>query len=253
MKLLEKKTAIVTGASSGIGRASAKLFAHHGARIVVSARRGDLLDTLVDEIAAGGGNALAVPGDVTNPEVNAHVVEAAIREFGGLDIAFNNAGTLGEMGPATDISLKGWQRTLDVNLTAAFVAAQAQLPELLKAKGSLIFTSSFVGPVLGFPSMAAYAAAKAALVGLVKVLAVETAEKGVRVNALLPGGVDTPMGAEGAGSPENMDFIRGLHAMKRIGTPDEIAQAALYLASDMSSFQTGSSMQVDGGVTVTKV
>ncbi len=252
-RLLEDKTAIITGASSGIGRAAARLFADHGANIVALARREAELRSLVKDIEFTGGRAILIAGDVREEAVHARAVEAAISQFGQLDIAFNNAGWLGEMAPAADVSVEGWRNTLDVNLTAGFIAAKHQLPALqASGAGSLIFTATFVGATLGFPGMAAYGAAKAGLVGLMRVLAVEYAARGVRVNALLPGGVDTPMGQEGAGSEENLAFIRSLHAMKRIAKPDEIAQAALYLASGMSSFQTGSAMPVDGGMTVAR-
>lgn len=252
MGVLEGKTALISGASSGIGRAAARLFASEGARLVVTARRGAELEKLVGEIEAAGGQARAVAGDVRDPGVHRAAVEAALGDFGTLDIAFNNAGSLGEQGPATAISAEGWQETLDINLTAGFHAAQAQLPALIEARGSMIFTSTFVGHVLGFPGMAAYGAAKAGLVGLMRVLAVETAEQGVRVNAILPGGVATPMGIEGAGSEEGLAMVRGLHAMRRIAEPEEIAEAALFLASDRSSFMTGTTLTVDGGITVTR-
>ncbi len=253
MSLLMGKTAIITGASSGIGRAAALLFARQGACVVATARRQPELLSLVREIESNGGRAVCVAGDIRDEALHMSVVETAQSRFGGLDIAFNNAGWLGEMGPAGAISVEGWRATIETNLTAQFLAARHQLP-LLEASGagSLICTSTFVGPVLGFPGMAAYAASKAGLVGLMRVLAVEYASRHVRVNALLPGGVDTPMGDEGAGSPENRDFIRGLHAMKRIASPNEIASSALYLASSLSSFVTGSALVVDGGVTITR-
>ena len=251
--LLQHKTAIITGASSGIGRAAARMFAAEGANVVALARRETELKSLVTEIEATGGCATFVAGDVRDEDVHIRAVETAVGEFGKLDIALNNAGWLGEMAPAAAISVEGWRETLDVNLTAGFLAARQQLAALeTDGGGSMIFTATFVGATLGFPGMAAYGAAKAGLVGLMRVLAVEYAARGVRVNALLPGGVDTPMGEAGAGSEENLAFIRSLHAMKRIAAPEEIARAALYLASDMSSFQTGSAMSVDGGMTVAR-
>lgn len=251
MHLLRDKVAIVSGASSGIGRAAAMLFSRHGARVVVTARREKELSDVVEQITQAGGDACLIAGDVRDEGVHERAVGEAMRRYRGLHIGFNNAGWLGEMGPAASISRKGWTDTLETNLTGAFLAAKHQLP-LIEASGggSVVFTSTFVGHTLGFPGMAAYASAKAGLVGLMRVLAVEYAARGIRVNALLPGGVDTPMGEEGAGSAESLDFIKGLHAMKRIAAANEIANSALYLASDLSSFVTGSTLVVDGGVTI---
>jgi NAD(P)-dependent dehydrogenase (short-subunit alcohol dehydrogenase family) len=250
---LTNKVAIVTGASSGIGRATARLFAAEGAKLVVTARRKHELDTLVGEIEADGGSAIAIVGDVKDEHLAQGLVEAALGAFGGLDIAFNNAGSIGEMGPTLEVSLDGWRDAIEANLTGAFFAAQHQIPAMLKrGGGSLIYTSTFVGYTTGMPGMAAYAASKAGLIGLVKSLAVEFAAQGVRVNALLPGGVDTPMGRDVANTPEKLAFVKNLHAMKRIATPEEIARSALYLASDASSFTTGTAMLVDGGVSINR-
>lgn len=253
MNLLANKVAIVSGASSGIGRATAKLFAENGARVLVTARRETELAELVGEIENAGGVAHAVAGDVRDEMVHRRLMEEALSRYGRLDITFNNAGTLGEMGPAETVSMAGWRETLETNLTAHFLAARHQLPAMQVAgSGSMIFTSTFVGHVLGFPGMTAYGAAKAGLIGMMRVMAIENASRGIRVNALLPGGVATPMGDEGAGSPEGLEFVKSLHAMKRIASADEIARSALYLASDMSSFVTGATLLVDGGVTVTR-
>jgi len=254
MQTLANKTAIITGASSGIGRATALLFATEGANVVVNARRRVELDALVSEIERGGGKAVAIAGDVREENVHEDMVRAAREFFGGLDIAFNNAGSLGEMGPVTQISRAGWQEAIDANLTSAFLAARHQIPALLQSKaGSLIFTSTFVGYTAGMPNMAAYAASKAGLVGLSHSLAAEYGPQGLRVNALLPGGVDTPMGREVANTEETLAFVRGLHALKRTAQPEEIARAALFLASDAASFVTGTAWLVDGGVSINRV
>jgi NAD(P)-dependent dehydrogenase (short-subunit alcohol dehydrogenase family) len=251
MNALKDRVAIVTGASSGIGRAAALLFAQEGARVVVAARRQSLLDELVEEIARGGGAALALAGDVRDESFAAALVEAALGRFGALDVAFNNAGSLGAMGATPEIARSDWDDTLAVNLTSAFLAAKHQLPAMLKqGRGSIIFTSTFVGYTAALPQLAAYAASKSGLIGLTQALAVEVAERGVRVNALLPGGTDTPMGRVVASTPEVLDYVRGLHAMKRIASPEEIARSALYLASDASSFTTGTALLVDGGVSI---
>jgi NAD(P)-dependent dehydrogenase (short-subunit alcohol dehydrogenase family) len=253
MLTIKSKTAIVTGASSGIGREAAKLFARQGANVVVVARRAAQLHELVDEIASSGGTAVALPGDVTDDRCAKETVELAVRHFGGLDIAFNNAGSMGALGSVTDITLEGWESTLKTNLTSAYLAAKHQIPAMLtRKKGSVIFTSSFVGYSVGLPGMAAYAASKAGLIGLTRTLAAEYGSSGVRVNALLPGGTDTEMGREATNTPEARAFVESIHAMKRLATPEEIAQSALYLASDASSFTTGTTLFVDGGVTITR-
>ena len=253
MPALPNKVAIVTGASSGIGYATAKLFAREGAKVVVAARRQRELDALVEEIAQAGGRAVALAGDVKDDAFAQALVELAKAQFGGLDVAFNNAGTIGEMGATPDVSLSEWENTIRTNLTSAFLGAKYQLPAMLdRSGGSLIFTSTFVGYTVGFPGTAAYAASKAGLIGLTQTLASEFGAKGIRVNALLPGGTDTPMGRIFANTPEALAFVQGLHALKRMALPDEIAKSALYLASDASSFTTGSALLVDGGVSINR-
>jgi NAD(P)-dependent dehydrogenase (short-subunit alcohol dehydrogenase family) len=253
MPALTNKVAIVTGASSGIGRAAAKLFAAEGAKVVVAARRRQELDKLVAEIAKFGGEAIARAGDVKDEAVHVWLVETALRDFGGLDIAFNNAGTMGEMGPTPQISLAGWSDALEINLTSAFLAAKYQIPLMLdRGGGSLIFTSTFVGYTAGMSGIASYAASKAGLIGLTQALAVEFGPKGIRVNALLPGGTDTPMAQAMIGTPEGRRFVENMHALKRIAAPEEIAKSVLYLASDASSFTTGTAMLVDGGVSINR-
>ena len=253
MPALASKIAIITGASSGIGRAAAKLFAEEGAKLVVAARRKEALDTLVAEIASSGGEAIACAGDVKDERLHHVLAETAQRAFGGLDIAFNNAGTLGEMGPTPQISLAGWNDALATNLTSAFLAAKHQIPLMLdRGGGSLIFTSTFVGYTAGMPGVASYAAGKAGLIGLTQALATEFGPKGIRVNALLPGGTDTPMAQAMIGTPESRRFVENMHALKRIAAPAEIARSALYLASDASSFTTGTAMLVDGGVSINR-
>lgn len=254
MKALENKVAIVTGASSGIGYAAAKLFASEGAKVVLGARRGELLRKLSQEIADLGGEAIALAGDVTDESYAEALVQLAVSQFGGLDIAFNNAGINGALGvDSNDISLEEWNNTLTVNLTSAFLGAKHQLPQMLKrGGGSIIFTSSFVGYTIGFPQKAAYAASKAGMIGLTKSLAAEFGSQGIRVNALLPGGTDTAMGREFANTPEIIEFVKSIHALKRLASPEEIAKSALYLASDASSFTTGTALLVDGGVSICK-
>lgn len=253
MGLLKDKVAIITGASDGIGYESARLFAREGAAVVAVARREDRLNALVAEIEQKGGRAAAVAGDVRDEHCAQAAVAVAEQRFGGLDIGFYNAGTMGALGSVADISIEGWQETLDINLTGAFLTARHQIPALQKRKGaSLIFTSTFVGPKLGLPGMAAYASAKAGLVGLMHVLAAEYGPQGIRVNALMPEGTETAMGRAATPTPEQQSFVENLHALKRRAQPDEIARSALYLASDMASFVTGTTLYVDGGVGITR-
>jgi NAD(P)-dependent dehydrogenase (short-subunit alcohol dehydrogenase family) len=253
MNALADKVAIVTGASSGIGYATSKLFAREGAKVVVGARRRAELEALVEEIEASGGTAVALAGDVRDEGFAQALVETAVGRFGGLDVAFNNAGSLGEMGPTPDVSLAGWSEAIATNLTSAFLAAKHQLPAMLRrGSGSLIFTSTFVGHTAGMPGVAAYAASKAGLIGLTQALAVEFGPRGIRVNAILPGGTDTPMARQMNGTPEALAFVRSLHALKRMASPGEQARSVLYLASDASSFTTGTALLVDGGVSINR-
>lgn len=250
MQLLAGKVAIVTGASSGIGRAAAQLFAAQGASLILVARRQDRLDSVAAAIEAAGGHAIAVAGDVTDMATNEAAVAAARARFGGLHIAFNNAGMVGAMQPLATIDPADWSAVLATNLTAAFLGARAQIPAMLASGGgALVFTGSFVGASVGLPGMSAYAAAKAGLLGLVRGITADYGAAGIRANALLPGGTATEM----AGDDMQREWAAGLHAMKRIAAPEEIAQAALFLASDMASFVTGSALWADGGNAAVKL
>nr|WP_163502720.1 SDR family oxidoreductase [Halomonas socia] len=255
MNRLAGKIAIVTGASSGIGHATARLFASEGASVIVSARRQGELDALVEAIARDGGTAVAVAGDVCDEHLSQRLVATALERFGGLDIAFNNAGIVGVTGPLQDMAPSDWHDVVNTNLSAAFLGAKYQIPALLqRGGGSLLFTSSFVGHTVGMPGMAAYGASKAGILGLMKCLAAELGPNGIRVNSLLPGGTDTPASITNApdAGPEILAFVENLHALKRMATPEEIALAALYLASDDASFVTGTAMLADGGVSINR-
>lgn len=252
MSELTGKVAIVTGASAGIGAATAKLFAAEGAKVVAAARRGDELDALVAAIAQAGGDAVALAGDVTHEAFARALVELATETYGGLDIAFNNVGTLGPMVPTIDVAREDWDRTLATNLTSAFLGAKYQVPAMIaRGGGSLIFTSTFVGYTAGFPGLGTYAASKSALIGLTQALAVEHGAQGIRVNALLPGATDTAMFREHNGTAEARSFIANLTALRRIARPEEIARSALYLAA-AATFATGTALLVDGGVSINR-
>jgi NAD(P)-dependent dehydrogenase (short-subunit alcohol dehydrogenase family) len=250
---LRNKVAIIAGASGGIGYETARLFAAQGAKVVVGARRLTQLQELVSQITTTGGEALALVGDVREESYAKALVEAAVDRFGGVDIAFNNAARLGELVPTPDIPSDDWRDTIDTNLTSAFLAAKYQIPPMVRrGGGSLIFTSSFVGHTAGFPGCSAYAASKAGLIGLTQCIAVEFAGQGIRANAILPGATDTQMAREMMDTQEKLDFITGLYPMRRIASPAEIARSVLYLASDASSFTTGSALLVDGGVSINR-
>lgn len=244
---LKNKTIIITGASSGIGAAAALLFAAEGANVVLGARRETELTTLVGQITQSNGNAVCLAGDVTDEGYAKSLVDLAERQFSRLDGAFNNAGIMGDMGPIPEMETDNWQAILTTNLTSAFFAAKAQLPAMAKrGGGSMVFTGSFVGfSNGGMPGMAAYAASKAGLIGLVQSLASDHAAQGIRLNTILPGGTKTDMVGD---DPETQAFIAGLHPLKRMAEPKEIAQAAMFLLSDRSSFVTGSPVAVDGGM-----
>ncbi|WP_275790903.1 SDR family oxidoreductase [Pararhizobium gei] len=253
MGRLSDKVAIITGASAGIGRATATLFAAEGARLVVGARRQAELNDLIAEINAKGGQAVALAGDVRSEDYARALVALAVEKYGRLDIAFNNAGTIGEAGPSTGVSEEGWNDAIAINLTGSFLGAKHQIAEMVKhGAGSVIFTSTFVGYSFAFPGVAAYAASKAGLIGLTQALAAEFGPQGIRVNAILPGAVDTAMYREMNNTAESQSFITNLHALKRVATPEELAKSVLFLASDDSTFVTGTASLVDGGVSITR-
>ena len=192
-------------------------------------------------------------GDVREEAFQQALVQAAVARFGKLDIAFNNAGIIGEAGPSTAVSAQGFADTVAVNLTAAFLAAKHQIPEMVKqGGGSAIFTSTFVGYSFSFPGVAAYAASKSGLIGLTQALAAEFGPQQVRVNAILPGAVETDMFRTMNDSADKQAFISGLHALKRVASPEEIARSVLYLASDDASFVTGTASLLDGGISITR-
>ncbi|MBF9051032.1 SDR family oxidoreductase [Roseobacter sp. HKCCD9010] len=243
---LENKTILITGASSGIGKAAAHLFARQGARLVLGARRAPELSEIADEICKNGGKAVPLAGDVTDESYAQALVSLAQSKFGGLHGAFNNAGLMGEMGPVAKMATATWHTVLNTNLTSAFFAARAQIPALQSQGGAILFTSSFVGVSNGgMPGMAAYAASKAGLIGLVKTLAMEHGPEGIRINALLPGGTRTPMAGD---DPDGHAVVARLHPLRRLAEPKEIAATAAFLLSDDASFITGAPILADGGV-----
>lgn len=253
MKRLENKIVIITGSSSGIGWESALLFAQQGAIVINVARRAERLQELEQRIKAEGNMCFSVVGDLCDPSTMQRALDLALQRFGRIDIAFNNAGILGALKPAHQISQTEWENTLNTNLSANFYAAQMQLNAMLQQKnGCILFTSTFVGHRIGFPNMAAYAASKAGLIGLTQVIAAEYGAFGIRCNCIIPGGTDTEMGRAAVDNEPARQHIQNLHALKRMAQPQEIAHAALFAVSDESSFMTGSTLYVDGGISVVR-
>ncbi len=247
---LSGKTIIITGASSGIGAAVARNLAEDGANLILAARRKDKLEEVQASLPDDGGQSAIAVGDVQDEGFNQSLVEIAQFKFGGLDGAFNNAGILGDLGPVPEMPLNTWNDVLSINLTSAFLAAKHQIPAMRKkGGGSIVFTSSFVGHTVGMPGMGAYAASKAGMIGLTQCLAAEHGSENIRVNALLPGGTRTDM----AGSdPEFLEFVAGMHSLKRMAEAEEIAKAACFLLSGHASFVTGTAMLADGGNSINK-
>ena len=249
---LEGKIALITGAASGIGRATAQLFADRGARLVLAdVDEAGSRDTarLVDE---RGGEPFCVRCDVTNSaQVNA-LVAAVVRRHGRLDCAFNNAGIGGASASLADYSEADWNRVIAVNLTGVFLCMQSELRQMItQGAGAIVNTASVVG-TMGYPYLAAYAAAKHGVIGLSRTAALEYASSGIRVNAVCPGWTETPMvmdeGPSPASIPEVYDAIAGMAPMRRLAQPIEIAEAVVWLCSDAASFVTGQPLIVDGGV-----
>ncbi len=250
MGKLQGKAAIVTGTTSGMGRATAILFAREGAGVVASGRDPERGRALVEEIRGEGGRVEFVAGDVGLAETNERLVETCRREFGGVDVAVCCAGMLG-LGSATDVPLETWRQTLAVNLDAVFYLMRFALPDMQERGGGSFVVVSSIAARKGFPNHAAYCASKGALVSLVRQVAIDYGPK-VRVNALCPGPVDTPLiWASAVAFPDPAKAVEDVGKrtlMKRLGRPEDIARAALFLASSDSEWITGTSLTVDGGI-----
>ncbi|RAM37391.1 SDR family oxidoreductase [Arthrobacter globiformis] len=245
------KVAFVTGAGSGIGRATAIAFAAEGADVVladIDAAGNEETARLVSE---HGGRVLTAKCDVTSSSDIEAVIGQTIKEFGRLDAAFNNAGIEQPPAPLVDITEDEWSRLLDVNLRSAFLCMKYEIPAMLKnGGGSIVNTSSGAG-VVGIRNQAAYVASKHGIIGLTKSVALEYAAEGIRVNAICPGIIETPMMDRfSGGTPEGRERVIGQEPVGRMGRPEEIASAVLWLSSDLGSFATGHAMVIDGGQTV---
>ena len=243
MKQLENKVAVVTGGASGIGRAIVELFVKAGAQVVIADLDDRAGNLLIENL--GDGNVVFMKADTSLPQDNKRIVEAAVENFGALHIAVNNAGIGGESNPVDQLSIEGWKRVIDINLNGVFYGLHYQLPEIQKVGGSIINMASILGAV-GFAQSSAYVAAKHGVVGLTKSASWEYAAKGVRINAIGPGFISTPL-IEQSLDKDTLHYLETQHAFQRLGKPEEVAELALWLASDKSSFVTGAYYPVDGG------
>jgi len=250
MQLMKGRVAVITGATSGMGRATALLFAREGASIVASGRDEERGRSLVGEILAAGGRVEFVPGDVSLPETNARLVETCARAFGDVDTIVAFAGMLG-LGSITDVPPDTWRQTMAVNLDAVFYLLRSGLPAMKARGGGSVVIGGSIAALKAFPNHAAYCASKGALLALVRQAAIDYGP-GIRINVLCPGPVDTPLIWDSAAAfPDPARAVSDVAQktlMKRLGSPDDIARAALFLASEESGWVTGTSLTIDGGI-----
>lgn len=246
MKLLENKVAIVTGGGSGIGRGIAVLYAREGAKVVVA----DIDDTggkeTVQMIKDKGGDALFIHSDSSSAEGNRMLVEQTVKHFGKLDIACNNAGIGGPLALTGDYPVDGWDKVIAINLSGVFYGIHYQIPAMLAAGGGVIINIASILGNVGTRMSPAYVAAKHGVVGLTKTTALEYADKNIRVNAVGPGYILTPLLTKNL-SPDMMDAIAAMHPIGRLGKVEEVAELVVWLSSPKASFVTGAYYPVDGG------
>lgn len=246
---LQGKVAIVTGGASGIGRATALLMARAGARVVVADMTEATGVAVVNEIEEGGGVAMFQALDVRREESCEALVQATLSRFGGLDAAFNNAGISGGVGLTDELGMAQWHSVIDVNLTGVFRCMVPQLRHMKEqGKGAIVNTASIAGQ-MGTPGSAAYSASKHGVIGLTRTAALEYAKHGVRINALCPGYVTTPMtgGSTSEFPSRTLEKALAMTPMRRLGQPEEQAEMVVWLCSDKASFVTGAHFNVDGG------
>jgi len=255
MSNMDQKVALITGASSGIGRATAHAFSDRGAQVVLAARGEKELASLVDEIEAKGGKATAIKTDVSKAEEVERMVNHAIEVYGRLDYAVNNAGIEGKLSGITDLSEEDWDAVMNINLKGIFLCMKYEARAMIKAKnGGSIVNIGSVNSFLGFPTGSAYVSSKHGLIGLTSSVSAELAPQGIRVNLLCPGVVETPMHQRLRDVVGDELYDEGLLPtvhLRRAGRPKEIAKSILFLCSDDASYITGTTLTPDGGLTLT--
>jgi NAD(P)-dependent dehydrogenase (short-subunit alcohol dehydrogenase family) len=252
-KTFENKVVLITGGTSGIGRATAIAFAKEGAKVVVSGRRKAEGAETVTMVEKAGGEGLFVQADVSDEEQVKKLVETTVSHFGRLDIAFNNAGIEGELGPVTEAKVEAYNKVFDINVKGVLLSMKHEIPALLKSGGGSIVTTSSIAGTIGMANVGIYIASKHAVNGLTKTAALEVAKQGIRVNMVSPAAIQTDMldrfiGNEGAA--QKKEYFATQHPIGRLGQPEEIASAVLFLSSPGASFITGHDLLVDGGFTV---
>jgi len=255
MNDMNGKVALITGASSGIGKATAEVFAKKGTHVVVAARRKEELNKVVASVKALGGKASAIKTDVSDAKSVEQMVAHTIKVFGRLDYAINNAGIEGKLNGITDLSEDDWDQVLDINLKGTFLCMKYEASAMLElGHGGAVVNIGSVNSFLGFPTGSAYVTSKHGLIGLTSSVSAELAPKGIRVNLLCPGVTDTPMHHRLRGVVGDDLYDKGLLPtvhLQRIGKPEEVAKAIVFLCSDESSYISGSTLTVDGGLTLT--
>jgi len=247
--LVNGKVALVTGGGSGIGRATALTFAREGAKVVVADVVIDGGEETVRLIKAAGGEAIFIKTDVSKAAEIEAMVQTAISTYGRLDCAHNNAGIEGATGRTADYTEENWDRVISINLTGVWLCMKYEIPQMLKQGGGAIVNTASDAGLLGVPQMPAYVASKHGVVGLTKTAALEYAKSGIRVNAVCPGVINTPMVARITSQrPGRAERMAAAEPVGRMGKPEEIAEAVVWLCSDAASFVTGLPMSVDGGI-----